>query len=228
MSRSSGRWRSGRLRTMLAGAVAVIAVTAGTVLGGAATAGADPATPTPIVEPVAADDLAALLTQAAATSPEAFDAVSHLLARAAADQIAAALDIPALGVTVPKPFLYPAPTLGCGVAGNPVTLTVSTAQGGPNFPIPPWVKDNQLRFQAIPGYLGIPESSGLTVAWLNVNTLAGGIVPLDEKLPLLDTPTLSTVVDTGNGKVLAALFGTVDYIGGEKCYVLPTVGAFDS
>ncbi|GAA3185676.1 hypothetical protein GCM10020255_082120 [Rhodococcus baikonurensis] len=151
-----------------------------------------------------------------------------MIGTAGADQITAALDLPDIGVTKPQSFMYPAPTVGCGVAGEPVTVTLSSAQAGPNFPLPPWVEADHLRFQAIPGYVGIPKTSGLSVAWINIGTFKGGIVPLDEKLPVLDTPLLSKVVDTGDGKVFAALFGNVDYADGKTCIVLPTVGAFDA
>lgn len=219
MSRLPGKTPARRIPAAIAGTVAVVALIAGSTMISAGTAAAEPVVP---------EGIAALIAQAAAISPEASAAVQQLIGTAGADQITTALDLPDIGVTKPQSFMYPAPTVGCGVAGEPVTVTLSSAQAGPNFPLPPWVEADHLRFQAIPGYVGIPKTSGLSVAWINVGTFKGGIVPLDEKLPVLDTPLLSKVVDTGDGKVFAALFGNVDYADGKTCIVLPTVGAFDA
>lgn len=230
MSRLPGKRLSRRLPAALAGAAAVVALTAGSTLFGAGTAAADPETPAEFTVPVEINvptDLAALIGQAAAISPEATAALNQLIGTTAADQIADALGVD-LGFTTPAQFMYPAPTVGCGLDGQMATVTLATAQSGPNFPVGPLVKDDQLRFQAIPAYLGIPKTSGLSVAWINTSTFKGGIVPLDETLPIVDTPLLSKVVDTGDGKVLATMFGKVDYTDGKSCIVLPTVGSFDA
>lgn len=219
MSRLPSKKLARRIPAALAGAAAVVALTAGTTLVSAGTAAAEPAP---------ALDLAALLAQAAAISPEATAAVQELVGTAALDQITTAFDLPAFGKTERQDFLYPAPTLGCGIDGSPVTVTLGTAQAGPNFPSIPWVAAEQLRFQAIPAHVALPTTSGLSVAWLNINTFKGGIVPLDDTLPIIGTPMMSKVVDTGEGKVLAAMFGKVDYSDGKSCTVLPTVGAFDA
>lgn len=160
---------------------------------------------------------AALL--AAADTPEASAAIGALLGAAGITPAAE------FGITVPQPFAYPAPTLGCGV-GGPVTVTVASAQSGPNFPIPPWIERGSLRFQAIPGFVDVPKASNLSVAWINLGNLQGGVVPLDDNLGGI--PTLSKTVKTGNGPVLAALFGGVDYASGKNCFALPTVGRFDA
>ncbi|MFE4500016.1 hypothetical protein ACFRFQ_09120 [Rhodococcus sp. NPDC056743] len=229
MSRLPGKRLSRRLPAALAGAAAVVALTAGSALFGAGTAAADPEAPAEFTVPIEINvptDLAALIGQAAAISPEATAALNQLIGTAAADQIASAFDLPDFGVTTPASFMYPAPTVGCGLDGQMATVTLATAQSGPNFPLPPWVEDNQLRFQALPAYIGIPETSELSVAWINTSTFKGGIVPLDESFG--DVPLMSTVVDTGDGKVLAAMFGKVDYTDGKSCIVLPTVGSFDA
>ncbi|MBJ8337667.1 hypothetical protein JGU71_02095 [Antrihabitans sp. YC3-6] len=156
------------------------------------------------------------LQQAAATmGPDAVQAVANLLG---------VIEIPDLGITTPQPFIYPAPTLGCGIAGAPATVTVASAQGGPNFPIPPWINKGELRFQAIPGFVDIPKTSNLSVAWINLSTFKGGIVTLDDNLAGI--PTLSKTVPTGSGPVLAAMFGGVSYASGANCFALPTVGSF--
>ncbi|RZL25477.1 MAG: hypothetical protein EOP31_10290 [Rhodococcus sp. (in: high G+C Gram-positive bacteria)] len=230
MSRLPGNRLSRRLPVALAGAAAVVALTAGSALVGAGSAAADPQAPAEFTVPIEINvptDLAALIDQAGAISPEATAALNQLIGTAAADQIAETLGVN-LGFTTPAPFMYPAPTVGCGLDGQMATVTLATAQSGPNFPLPPWVEDNQLRFQALPAYIGIPKPSELSVAWINTSTFKGGIVPLDETLPVVDTPLLSKVVDTGDGKVLAAIFGKVDYTDGKSCIVLPTVGSFDA
>ncbi len=153
---------------------------------------------------------------AAAQSPQTTDAVLRLLGAAPA-----ALE---LGFTTPQSFMYPAPTLGCGVGTAPATVTLALAQSGPNFPIPPWIERGQLRFQALPGHVDVPKSSDLSVAWFNLATFKGGIVKLDDNINGI--PTLSKTVPTGSGTVLAAMFGGVSYAGGANCFALPTVGSF--
>jgi hypothetical protein len=148
--------------------------------------------------------------------PDAQSAINRLLTTA----------LPELGVTVAQPFFYPSPTLGCGIAGAPGTVTIATAQAGPNFPIPPWIERGDLRFQALPGYIGVPTASNLSVAWINLSTLKGGIDPLDDVL--LGVPTMSKTVKSGQGIVLAALFGSVTYSSGASCFALPTVGSFNA
>lgn len=203
-----------RIGTLTVSAAAVALVFTGT-------ASAAPA-------PAPGSDLAGLLAQAGAQSPEALAALQGILG--AAGFLPGLPPLPEVGSTKTQNFLYPAPTLGCGVAGNPLTVTVATAQAGPNFPIPPWIERGDLHFQALPGVLGIPKVSGLSVAWFNVNTFKGGIEPLDDALPALPAvppiPTMSKTVTTGEGQVFAALFGSVDYLDGTNCMALPTVGSF--
>ncbi|KAA0021319.1 hypothetical protein [Antrihabitans cavernicola] len=178
-------------------------------------AGTAAAAPAPAVPAIPADLLAA------ANTPEASAAIANLLG--AAGIAPAALE---LGITTPQPFLYPAPTLGCGIGGTPVTVTVASAQAGPNFPIPPWIERGNLRFQAIPGFVDVPKTSDLSVAWINLGTFQGGVTKLDDSLAGI--PTLSKTINTGQGTVLAALFGGVGYTSGKNCFALPTVGSFDA
>lgn len=215
MSRLPGKKLARRIPAALVGGAAVVALTAGSALFGAGTAAAAPL------------DLNALIAQATAISPDATTAIQQLIGTAAVDQITDALGLPAITKTEAQNFMYPAPTVGCGLDGQMATVAFSTAQAGPNFPLP-WIKEDQLRFQAIPAYVAIPKTSGLSVAWFNTTTFQGGIVPLDDTIPVLGTPMLSKVVDTGGGKVLASIFGTVEYTDGKSCTVLPTVGSFDA
>ncbi|MFC4604465.1 hypothetical protein [Rhodococcus kronopolitis] len=166
--------------------------------------------------------LAGLLGQATQQSPEAVAALYGVLG--ATGLLPGLPPLPEFGSTRPQNFFYPAPTVGCGVAGNPITVTVATAQAGPNYPIPPWVERGNLHFQAVPGYLGIPKTSGLSVAWFNPTTFRGGIEPLADMLGPF--PAMSKTVRTGEGQVFAALFGSVGYEGGASCTALPTVGSF--
>jgi hypothetical protein len=63
------------------------------------------------------------------------------------------------------------------------------------------------------------------VAWLNVNTGASGVAPLDGNSEY-NLPTLAKVIDSGPGHVVAALWGSVTYPN-ATCFVAPTVGLFD-
>ncbi|QTJ68750.1 hypothetical protein HYG77_26535 [Rhodococcus sp. ZPP] len=113
------------------------------------------------------------------------------------------------------PFLYTAPTVGCGTVA-PVTLTLASGTTDPAAAA--------ISFQALSAYPGVVQSSGLTVAWINTNTGASVILPLDG-VTEGGYPSLSKVVATGPGTVVASIFGTVGYTG-ATCYVLPTVGTF--
>ncbi|MFC7449845.1 hypothetical protein [Rhodococcus daqingensis] len=163
---------------------------------------------------------AALLAEPGMQSPEALAVLQGILGAAAFGP----LGLPELGVTTPQDFMYPAPTLGCGIGESPVTVTVASAQSGPNFPIPPFIERGQLRFQAIPAHVDLPKQSGLNVIWFNTTTFKGGMEPLNDAL--LGMPTMSKTVATGAGTVLAALYGDVTYQSGKTCFALPTVGTF--
>ena len=86
------------------------------------------------------------------------------------------------------------------------------------------VKANEISFQALSAYPGVVKSSGLNVAWINTNTGASGILPLDG-VTEGGYPALNKVVTTGPGTVVASIFGSVGYTN-ATCYVLPTVGSF--
>lgn len=199
------------LRRMSVAMVSVAAL----ALAFAGQAGASPAA---VEQPGSAP--AALLAESGMQSPEALAVLQGILGAAALGP----LGLPEIGVTKPQDFMYPAPTLGCGVGESPVTVTVASAQAGPNFPIPPFVERAQLRFQALPAHVDLPKRSGLSVVWFNTDTLKGGIEPLNDVL--LGMPTMSKTVATGAGTVLAALYGDVTYQSGKTCFALPTVGSF--
>ena len=198
-----------RRSSLLRRASVVVASAAAAVLVGAGTASAEPA-------PGPADAVAELQALAAAHSPAAVEAASAL-----ADSLLVPQDIL---VTLPETFLYPAPTLGCGVGDLPITFTVATAQPGLN--LLPLIEAGELRFQALPLDIAIPSGSDLTVLWINLSTFQVGSAALDDTL--VGVPTFSKTVETGEGPVLAALFGGTSYVGGGECFVLPTVGIFEA
>ncbi|WP_231496472.1 hypothetical protein [Rhodococcus sp. UNC363MFTsu5.1] len=193
-------------------AVASAAALALTVAGQAG------ASPTAVQPPGSAP--AALLAESGMQSPEALAVLQKILGAAALGP----LGLPEFGVTTPQDFMYPAPTLGCGVGETPVTVTVASAQAGPNFPLPPFIERGQLRFQALPAHVDFPKQSGLSLIWFNTTTFKGGMEPLNDVL--LGVPTMSKTVATGAGTVLAALYGDVTYQSGKTCFALPTVGTF--
>lgn len=212
MSRRTRRTSPRRLLARLS--VAVAGVAAGAVaFSGVATAA-----------PAAPPSLQELLGQFTANVPHATDLLGGLLATPGVTEVIEGATGQEVGATKAQDFLFPAPTFGCGVGGNPTTVTVASAQAGPNFPMPPWIERGHLRFQALPAHLDIPQQSDLQVAWFNTTTLKGGVVPLDDTV--LNVPTLSKTVDTGEGNVLAAIFGQVKYGSGTTCTALGTVGQF--
>lgn len=224
--------RARALRCVATTAVAVAAATSFSAI-----AQAEPA-PLPIPMPAAAAGVQNAVLDASPAAKAIVTATPEALQRAALERSAGASDAVAalldkagmhkasldVGVTVPQQFLYPAPTLGCAVTNGATTATLSTAQAGPNFPIPPWIESGSLRFQAVPGHIGIPSSSNLTVAWFNTSTLQGGMTALDDNVAGI--PTLSKTVVTGHGPVLAAVWGDVGYADGANCSAVPTVGSF--
>ncbi|WP_433591594.1 hypothetical protein [Nocardia sp. CA-145437] len=120
------------------------------------------------------------------------------------------------------PFSYLAPTLGCGF-NMPFSLTSATAVTGVAGPATTVsLPAGNVSFQVMAQQNGFPLSSGLTVAWLNVNNGRSGIVPLDDHTEY-SLPTLSKTVETGPGTIIASLWGTIDYPN-ARCVVLPTVG----
>ncbi|NLU83926.1 hypothetical protein HCA44_14185 [Rhodococcus sp. HNM0569] len=173
----------------------------------------------------AAASTAATATAAPAENPGESTAVTDLWAQAhepqQRDAIEALATSPVLADVAGEftPFLYTAPTVGCGTFA-PVTMTMASATTGPSAE----VRAREINFQALSAYPGVVSRSGLNVAWLNTATGASGIAPLDGTT-VGGYPSLSKVVETGAGTVVASIFGSVDYTN-ATCHVLPTVGAF--
>ncbi|MGW5387564.1 hypothetical protein [Nocardia sp. NPDC003963] len=120
------------------------------------------------------------------------------------------------------PFVYAAPTFGCGSNGPITTIVAAGTANGPSANISG--RPGTLTFHATPGHPGIPQASGLVVAWININNGRSGIAMLDDKTEF-GTPSLSKTVDSGPGTVLASMWGTIDYPG-ALCVMTPTVGMF--
>ncbi len=134
-------------------------------------------------------------------------------------------DVLEVGLTTPQDFMYPSPTLGCGVADKPATVTLASAQGGPNLfpprsprtnsdsrPSPPTWRSRSRPTSASPGSTSRRSRAGSSSS---TTSFRSSIPPL-----------LSKIVDTGKGTVLATMFGTVGYADSVTCTVVPTVGTF--
>lgn len=129
-------------------------------------------------------------------------------------------------------FITPTVVVGCGPLGSPITLGQTTVQPGPHWGLlTPTIPGGHARFATIvlnDGYNFDTSSSDLKVLWINVSSFRGGIGTLDNKGLLgLPTPDYSTTEETGDGSVIAAVFGRVHYNlpTEESCLVLPTIGS---
>ncbi|MFC6013877.1 hypothetical protein [Nocardia lasii] len=122
------------------------------------------------------------------------------------------------------PFTYAAPTFGCGSNGPITTIIAAATYEGPGPRTEASLNPGDIRFSASPRHTGVPLASGLSVAWVNVNTGHSGIVPLDGQTEFL-LPSLSKTVHTGAGTVVASMWGSIDYFG-VRCVMTPTVGTF--
>ncbi|SNY80666.1 hypothetical protein SAMN04244553_2238 [Nocardia amikacinitolerans] len=185
--------------------------------------------------------IGAVLTFAgpAAAAPDASvdQAVAHLTERAGTDQAARA-GVEALGnytklVDVAQlrdiagnwaPFAYAAPTFGCGTHGPITTIIAAGTTEGVNPHQGATPEPGTLRFSATPSHSGAPLTSGLVVAWVNVNNGRSGLDPLDD-VTEFNLPTLSKTVHSGPGTVIASMWGIIGYPGAH-CVMTPTVGTF--
>lgn len=153
--------------------------------------------------------------------------------------------------------LYPSVAPFCDdTAGLPLDTAPAMAGAAPGkWPgIAPLVDEGETLFAFVPiGLDSSQNTSGMQLAWFNVNTLQGGFVemgtmnqvidkayPLPPKGSVLDGLTngglklafnavpgsggiRAVPVETGKGTVLSAIFGTVQN-GERTCFFLPTVG----
>ncbi|MFI8770984.1 MULTISPECIES: hypothetical protein [Gordonia] len=95
------------------------------------------------------------------------------------------------------------------------------------------VDDGQTAYAFVPASAGTTDAK-MQIAWFNVATLQGGFADLE---PISDAPILKALpllsgvrlapVQTGNGTVLSAVYGTADHAG-RTCYFLPAVGIVEA
>ncbi|MFD6388930.1 hypothetical protein [Nocardia sp. NPDC060259] len=181
--------------------------------------------------------LALLATPASAAPTPVEDGISHLT-HLAGEDISAKAGVGALdsfttlvGADTLRdisaqfiPFSYAAPTFGCGSNGPITTIIAAATFEGPGPRTETSMAPGDIRFSASPRHTGFALSSGLSVAWLNVNTGQSGIVALDDQTEF-QLPSLSKTVHSGAGTVIASMWGTIDYPG-ARCVMTPTVGTF--
>ncbi|NUP28691.1 MAG: hypothetical protein HOQ44_18745 [Nocardia sp.] len=195
----------------------IIARTAATAaaLGISATLAFTPAAAAPA--PTPAEAAIQALTERTAEQPEnraGVDALDRYAEHVAASHIST--------IGLYTPFVYAAPTFGCGSNGPITTIVAAGTANGPSANISG--RPGTLTFHATPGHPGIPQASGLVVAWININNGRSGLDMLDDRTEF-GTPSLSRTVDSGPGTVLASMWGTIDYPG-ALCVMTPTVGMF--
>ncbi|MFD0363865.1 hypothetical protein ACFQZZ_20640 [Nocardia sp. GCM10030253] len=202
-------------RSIARAAAAVTSLGVGAVLALTGSAAAEPVAPSPV------DIGLAELTDTAGTDTAAQAGVASLQQYTELVDVSELRDIAGTFI----PFAYAAPTFGCGSNGPITTIIAAATTIGP--PLDEGVNSNPgtLRFSATPAHSGSPLASGLTVAWVNINTGASGIDMLDDKTEM-GLPTLSKTVASGPGTVLASMWGIIDYPFAH-CVMTPTVGIFE-
>ncbi|WP_459547785.1 hypothetical protein [Nocardia sp. X0981] len=168
-------------------------------------------------EPTPAETALRALTEQTAGDPEADAGMDAL--RRYADYVTAG-EIGNLGLYTP--FVYAAPTFGCGSNGPITTIIAAGTANGPSANL--GGTPGTLTFHATPGHSGIPQASGLVTAWINIDNGRSGLTVLDD-ITEFGTPSLSKTVDSGPGTVLASMWGTINYPG-ALCVMTPTVGMF--
>ncbi|WP_063039338.1 hypothetical protein [Nocardia grenadensis] len=195
----------------------IVARTAATAaaLGISAVLACTPAAAAPA--PTPAEAAMQALTEQAADKPETRAGVDALDRYA---DFVAANHISTIGLYTP--FVYAAPTFGCGSNGPITTIIAAGTANGPSANISG--TPGTLTFHATPGHPGLPQASGLVVAWININNGRSGLDMLDD-LTEFGTPSLSRTVDSGPGTVLASMWGTINYPD-ALCVMTPTVGMF--
>jgi hypothetical protein len=200
-------------RTIARAAAAAASLGIGAVLTFSAPAGAE-RNQAPV------DSGLAHLTEIAGADPSAQEGIGALTRYAGLIDAAHLRDVS----SVFTPFSYAAPTFGCGSNGPITTIIAAATTEGTGNGRDLNVAPGELRFSATPSHSGAPLASGLVVAWVNVNTGASGLDPLDD-VTEYHLPTLSKTVKSGPGTVLASMWGIIDYPFAH-CVMTPTVGLF--
>ncbi|WP_280401238.1 hypothetical protein [Nocardia carnea] len=198
--------------------VARTAATAAALGIGAALTFTTPAAAAPEPEPPTPGEAAlTTLTEQTAGDPSARPGVDALRSY---HDIVAASEIS--DISLYAPFVYAAPTFGCGDNGLITTTFAAATANGPSINL--HGAPGTLTFHATPRHSGIPQASGLVVAWININNGRAGLDMLSD-VTEFGTASLSRTVDSGPGTVLASMWGTVNYPG-ALCVMTPTVGLF--
>ncbi|WP_028477268.1 hypothetical protein [Nocardia sp. CNY236] len=205
-------------RTLARATAIAVSVGIGTALMGTSPVAAAPG-PTPLQSGL--DELIESAESDPATQA-GIDAVVQYATHTDADQ----LRVIASAFT---PFAYAAPTFGCGSNGPITTIVAAASTNAPDDALAGNASDlnvtpSTLRFSATPAHPGTALASGLVVAWVNVNTGASGVAPLDD-MTEYGMPSLSKTVESGPGTVLASMWGIIDYPFAH-CVMTPTVGLF--
>ncbi|MGQ4600423.1 hypothetical protein [Nocardia sp. R6R-6] len=200
-------------RTIARAAATAVSLGIGAVLTFAVPAAAEQL-PTPV------DTGLAQLAETAGSDPTTQEGVAALTRYATLVNAANLRDVSSAFT----PFAYAAPTFGCGSNGPITTIIAAATTDGSGSARDLNVPPGALRFSATPAHSGAPLASGLVVAWVNVNTGASGLAPLDD-LTEYRLPSLSKTVDSGPGTVLASMWGIIDYPFAH-CVMTPTVGVF--
>ncbi|AKK10814.1 Rv1157c family protein [Corynebacterium uterequi] len=126
-------------------------------------------------------------------------------------------------------FAWPTVSGKC-IGGTQTATGTALAVPGPSELPAPGAGANQTAFlfTALGTAPAAAEQGGMTVTWLNLDTLAFGETPLGEHGINPQGPaTISGVADTGEGVVVAVLKGTVATTEGS-CTFLPTAGVINA
>lgn len=196
-----------RSRRGVAASALAAAVLASFAVSG--TAHADPGLhPAPSPEP------AKILT---ASSPDELRGIADDQSASATDAVVHLLRSTGVLPTVPgsegsQAPVKSLPAFDCGAAGK-------------TFPIGPLNQPGSVSFESLPDYIGmLPAALGLSVAWINLTTLQGGVANLHS---LGEIPGLLTAMKLGSGPIFAVTFGYVGTAAGALCGVKPTVAKVD-
>ncbi|WP_068366643.1 Rv1157c family protein, partial [Rhodococcoides kroppenstedtii] len=138
-------------------------------------------------------------------------------------------EIPQDGPVIAQ-FLYPTVGRGC-ISPTADSVGAALAVPGPaELPPPgPAAGTAGFVFTALgTAPLADRQAAPLTAQWVNVDTGRTGATVLTGAANINpDGPaTLSAIADTGRGRVLAAISGSISTDAGITCSFLPTVGAF--
>ncbi|MEU7140234.1 hypothetical protein ABZ942_12355 [Nocardia sp. NPDC046473] len=131
-------------------------------------------------------------------------------------------------------FLYP--TIGKGCIGPSAdSIGTALAVAGPAQLPPPGPKAGQAGFVFTALGTKAPtevQNPPMTVQWMNLDTRQGGLLPLTDEAKINPggPATLSAIADTGSGRVVAVISGSLttkaDDADPRTCSFLPTLGFF--